>query len=302
MRSGESWRQRAAASSMANGMPSTRRQIRTLASSSASVTTSWGRARQAAIPEQCQGAEGVDVVEARCLQRCRERCHAPGDLAADAQRLAARGDDRDAGATGQHGLHHYRTPLRDVLAVVEDHEECCLRFEHRDELIERRGHRRLRSADSSEHRRSDRVGIVDGGEIDPPNPARVVVGGVGGDLQCQPGLADATGPRERDQASPRQQRNHRGDVVVTAQQRRRLQGKVVPTCGERTKSREARPEPWRNDLVDVLGGVQVLEPVRPERGERHAVGKVRADQRRGSVGDHDLFAVRATLVDAARSG
>ncbi len=105
-------------------------------------------------------------------------------------------------------------------------------------------------------------------------------------------LADAAGPGERQQAQPR-----------TTDQRLQLLHLVVPTNQRRRRVREARlgaQGPQRRkggrkircgQLEDVLGLVDVLEPVPPQVDQLDAVREPVADQLPGRAGDHDLPAV-----------
>jgi hypothetical protein len=59
--------------------------------------------------------------------RRRQRRYAPGELSADAERLAAGRKDARLAALAQHGVGKARTALYQMLAVVETISNCLLR-------------------------------------------------------------------------------------------------------------------------------------------------------------------------------
>ena len=115
-------RTRAAASSMASGMPSRRRQIVATAAAFASPTS-----EVRAGPERLgRRTGGPRRTCAHCVEGVgrgvgghRHRRHPPHDLAWHVERLAARRDDREAGALPRQVVDQHGAVVEEMLAVVE---------------------------------------------------------------------------------------------------------------------------------------------------------------------------------------
>ncbi|MCZ7528767.1 MAG: hypothetical protein M5U14_21770 [Acidimicrobiia bacterium] len=141
----------------------------------------------------------------------------PPVLPLDAESLAARGQHPHAGSSAAEDLDRPGGRVGQVLAVVEDGEQ-----------VEPAGpgERPLRGPglDGQPQPVGDRVehgvGVAHPGELDEPGPPLEAVGDRGGDGQGQPGLADPTGPDERDDATVVEQLGQGGEVPLPAHQRR----------------------------------------------------------------------------------
>jgi len=108
--------------------------------------------------------------------------------------------------------------------------------------------------------------IGQGGERHEPSPVREVVERLGGHLQRQAGLARAARPRQRQQPTvvAADEVDHLSHLALPPEERRRLQGQVVPLLVERPERREIRLQVGVAQLPDALRLEQVLEPVSAE--------------------------------------
>ncbi len=192
-------RTRAAASSIASGMPSRCRQISATVAAFASVIRNEGDTAVARSSEQAHGRKSWRWrSRLRTLARCREpRARARG-RPPRRQCAAARGSTPGAQpsrAPRSSRSARRRAGIEQVLAVVE-HQQRGLVRKIGDERI---GDRSTGVLLDAERRGDDlwhEARVRDRRELDEPGAVRVVVESLGGELQRQAGLADAARAEE----------------------------------------------------------------------------------------------------------
>ena len=108
----------------------------------------------------------------------------------------------------------------------------------------------------------------------------------------QPGLAGPTGAGQGDQPGVRaaDQAGQLAHRLVTADEWAHLRREQAGRA-EAAQGREDLRGPRGRQLVEMLGGRQVLEPVPAEVPRVPSLGQLVADQLAGGLGDHDLSAV-----------
>ena len=117
-------RARAAASSIASGIPSSRRQISTTSGAVASSSSNEGsaalaRATNRATAGISASSSSSNSAPNRLLGPGRQRVHSPEPLTGHRKRFLAGRDDRDGGRLAQDPRHQLGHGLDQVLAVVE---------------------------------------------------------------------------------------------------------------------------------------------------------------------------------------
>ena len=209
---------RAAASSIASGIPWRRPAIPATAGALAFVTAKPGLTARRPRDEQAHRLVLVERLEVEFAQRAREvqpldlgqaarvgRRRQPRDrvllLARDVQRDARRDQADDVRAAAQE-LGDRGPGGDDLLEVVEDQQDV-----RRRRCRPTTARRRTRAALSASPSVRAIVGatsvrIADGVQGDEPDPVREVLGGRGGDLERQPRLAGPARPGEGQQPGP----------------------------------------------------------------------------------------------------
>jgi hypothetical protein len=146
-------------------------------------------------------------------------------LALEAEPLAAGHQDGQAGA-GREPLAHQRRGLQQVLEVVQDQQQLA--------VAERQGHRlavrqpgRLPDAERPPDGRRDEAGIAERGERDEDGVVQEGLALMSGHFEREARLAAATGPRQGDQATGRQEALHVGHLGLASDEARdgRRQGR-----------------------------------------------------------------------------
>ena len=122
MSSGSRPATRAAASSIASGSPSTRRQISPRRRQARSVSSATARTRTRALSEQLHRGARRDLLEARVRTDHGQRGEPVGHLAVDPQRLSTRRENSKTGQSRRQRGDEIGDGGHDVLAVV-DHEQ-----------------------------------------------------------------------------------------------------------------------------------------------------------------------------------
>ena len=178
-----------------------------------------------------------------------------------------------------------------MLAVVEDQQRL-QRLEVRAQRLRERASRLFAHAQHLRDLVRDQRRIADRREIDEPDAVRIRVEHVGGDLQREAGLAETAHAEEREQARALEQLLRLGDFALAPDERRELLRQVVRRRFERAQRREILPQVGMQDLVDVLGRRQVLEPDAAEIAKRDRRGQAGADLVDDRLRDQDLAAVR----------
>ena len=134
----------------------------------------------------------------------------------------------------------------------------------------------------------DELGIGHGGEADEVH--RPLDRGQRGDLERKPALAGAARPGDRDEpdVGALQQRQGGGQVLAAADEAMVERGER--RAAERAQGSEPLLQTGGDELEELLGAGDVLQPVAPERAERdRGIGV--ADEVTGRPRDHDLTAV-----------
>ena len=236
MAGGASSLTRAAASSIASGRPSSRWQI---ATSGGGVVGGQFEVRAdslGAIEEKGNGRGGGQLLDRRELARVgqgqgRDRILA---LAAQAQGGPAGDEQRQVRAGGQQ-LGRQGDGADELLEVIEDDQDLAAGQGGDQPLLERRFAFFAQAEALGDHRQGDDR-VAGEGQGDEGDTAREVGPEQAGQLQRQPGLADAAGAGQGDETHilAAQQIPDRGQLGVAAQNRR--QGAQEVAAGWRARS------------------------------------------------------------------
>ena len=178
------------------------------------------------------------------VARHRQRRHRPHQLGRDAERLPAGGEDLHLRAPLQHQVDQLAGGVDHVLAVVE-HQEEAARREHVDDRVGERPLRPLLHLERSRNRGGDRALVAHRAELDPAHPVgerrRHGVRQPAG----QAGLAHPTGAEQGEDATGREQPLDQLEVLVAADEGRRLRGQVATRrrrVGRRAPAPHLAPE------------------------------------------------------------
>ena len=203
--------QRVAASSMASGMPSRQRQIAAAARAKCRSGTSPGsEARTLAMKRRSAPVfREVSSITSDVLEHL-ERRHAVDVFAIGHQRLAAGGEDGDAGARVQQVLDEMSGRADQVLAVVEHEQQRAAAYGGGERLArDRPGHRH--HAERTRHRGADQLGVDERPQLGQPHAVGMARHHLARHLEGEARLADAAGADQRQQAVMRQQLADIGD-------------------------------------------------------------------------------------------
>ena len=177
---------REAANSIANGIPSRRRQISTTACV-ARCQRRTGRHGKGALDEQRCGGE-LDV----------QRRHRPELLVGHPEALPAGGQHLHRRRASEDAVDQVGGGVQHVLAVVE-HQQARAALQRGSHAV-RHGHTRLLGdPEDGRHRLGHRGRIADRGQLDHPDPVGEVVRRSRGDLKREPRLADPADSGQRHQ-------------------------------------------------------------------------------------------------------
>ena len=189
---------RAAANSMASGMPSRRRQIAAIAGRFSPCGEKSERNRLCPGDEQLHRAVPEDICPAPPDARggTSERRNAIDVLALDPQDLAAGCQNRRARTQARERFRQLRRRVDDVFAIVENKEEFSSTDRASDGLGGNLVAAQLQPEDAGDRGRHQ-TGIRQRGQFDKPTVALKVGEQVARDLQRQRGLPDPTRPRQR---------------------------------------------------------------------------------------------------------
>ncbi len=147
-----------------------------------------------------------------------------------------------------------------------------------------------------------RVGVPHRREVDEVEAVGPPLGLLGGGLQREPRLADATRPEQGHEA-------HGGigeevadhpELRVTPHELRRLRRQVRGAVGQRRQRREVALEAGMGDLEDPFRLQQVLQPVLTEVDQRHLLRQSTIGEVGGARRDEHLAAVAGGGDLAAR--
>ena len=284
---------RAAASSIASGMPSSRRQISATASASRRLRakpgrTACARSAKSRTASLATSSSAADPSAGSDSERSGQTCSPP---TARPSRLVA--SDPHVRTAREDALGEPAGRVEQVLAVVE-HEQQVLRAQELDDAaLERRARPGLHARGSPPRPGPWRPDRPPRASSQSHAPSAKCGSSLGRDLDREPGLADAADAGERDEARRRRAPSPtRMQLVVATDERRQLHRQVARERVERSQGRESRRPARRRDLEDPLGPREVAQAVLAEVEQRHAVGEVVSDELLGHVRDHDLPTVR----------
>ena len=194
------------------------------------------------------------------------------------------------GDANQERVEHACGAVEHLLAVVED--------EHRLaalQLLHQRVHERpaalLAQADRPGDGRGHELGIPHRGEVDPPHPAGMPVGGCGGALEREPRLSASSGAGQRDQSVVLDELGELGELRVARDERRQLHRQIVRERVQREQRREPIRQVRMTQLPYPLRTTEALEPVRAEIAQHHAVGQAIDHEIVGRARQHRLSTV-----------
>ena len=170
----------------------------------------------------------------------RQGRHPIDGLAADAQRLAAGGQQVHPRAAPHDRLRGLGAAADQVLAVVH-HDQHILQRQGVQQRLQRQLARLPGKPQRPGDGRRHRVAVGDRGQLRQPHPVPGPVQQLGRHLQPQPGLPAPAGPGQRDQARRRHQRPDLARLPVPADERRQFGGQIVRQ--RRVAQRPQRREP-----------------------------------------------------------
>jgi hypothetical protein len=218
------------------------------------------------------------------------RWHPPGDLTRHAEALAARRQHR-CGRIGDQQRGDELGAAVDKMLTVVQHEQRRLITELDGELLSRGSTGRLASAERGQGGATDGTRIGQGRQLHPPHAARLRVQGLDGDRQCETSLPHPRRPRQRDQPLAGEQVADLGDLAGSADQRCQLDRQVVVEQVQGPERRKRRREIRVDQLPDVFGSPEILEPMLAEVDDCGPRREVVVDQSRGRCRQQHLPAV-----------
>ena len=223
----------------------------------------------------------------------RQRRHPVNGLPADAERLAAGGQQMRPRAAPHDQLSGLGTAADQMLAVVQ-HDQDVLRGQRIDQRLGDRQARLPGDPQRSGNARRHRILVGDRRQLHQPDPVTRPVQQLGGHLQAQPGLAAPPGPGQRDQARGLHQRPDLRPLPAAADEPRQLGREIVRQrrAAQRAQRRELRPRALRVQLEDLFRAAQVLQPVNAQVRQRRARRERVPDQRGRRLGEQGLSPVR----------
>ncbi len=211
------------------------------------------------IDEQLHGFRARDRLHRLriALGQCKG-ANRPRALAGEPERLATRREHGDVGARAAHPVDERCERLDQVLAVVEHDEHLAVT----EELDERRLERQMLALLHFERRRHrlDRGTLVARrGELDHTGRSGPACRRGGGEPEREPGLAHAPGPDQRHETLALEQSPDRGEVVVAADESRRVEVRHPARAARRSVRRLLR---GLGEERRIVGDDPVLELTR----------------------------------------
>ena len=177
-----------------------------------------------------------------------------------------------------------------MLAVVE-HEQRSFIRQCGDQLLDGLQPGDVMGSHRGQDRRSDARGIEDARELDKPDAAREELEQLGTHRERETRLAHSARAREGDEPLVDDELADRDDIVLPPDERRELHREVVTMRVERPQRSLSDGKLGMNHLPHALGPTEVLQPMRTEVGDVHAIGQLIGDQSGGGIGHEDLVTV-----------
>ena len=220
-------------------------------------------------------------------------------LAADAERFPAGDDDPDRRARSQDGFRQLGAFRQDRIAVVED-EEDPLALHVVDDRGEERTTGRLGHAERAGDRRQDEITVRQRAALDDPGPIVEALEERPGQPQADPGLADAAGSGQGEEAGVVEDADRLFELALPADEAGDFELEVVSRRVRGPERRERLLEAGADDLRQMLRGIDRPKPVRPEVDEAERRAHLAGDEVAGRLRDEDLSTV-AGRADAGRA-
>ena len=211
-------------------------------------------------------------------------------LARNGQRLAAGGQDVQAWRVREQPFGEPCDAVDEVLRVVEQEQQLLVGDERRDRR-EGRDARDLWCAERARDLGRDLRGVAERRQLGEPHAVLVAVDEPAGSLQHQPGLARPARADERHEPVTLDERRYLGELLLSSDEARQLDRQVGSARAQRAERREVSIEVADDDLVDLLGTVDVAKPVRAEVHELDRRREPIAGEHGGDRGADDLAAV-----------
>jgi hypothetical protein len=189
----------------------------------------------------------------------RERRHSVRLLSTNAESFPAARDNRHLRALPHKRVGQPRAAVEQVLTVIEQQQQPLI-LEMLGERLDDWLALRFPHAEHRRHRLWHETRVRERREFHEPGAIRELFERVGGNLQAHPRLAAAASARERQQAGLGNQRLQLRQRLLTPNEARGLLRQVVRYGLQRTQRRKHVLQIRVQDLIDVFGGREVLEP------------------------------------------
>jgi len=115
--------------------------------------------------------------------------------------------------------------------------------------------------------------LTQSGEVDEEGAVGMAFEALCGGLQCEARLADAARASQRHQAMGVQHVRQSGELNITADEARKLNGQVVRVSVERPECRKISPQIGMQQLEHLLGLTEIFEPMASEVSKAGAFGQ-----------------------------
>ena len=179
--------------------------------------------------------------------------------------------------------------LVEHMLTIVDHQQHALGADAVTHLFVDRGARIGNEIDRVRERLGDRVVITHPGQINEERPVRERDTLTGRDLDRESGLPTPARAGQRDEPARVEQRAGPVDLVVSTHEAGPLRRQRALDIGERPNRRELACEAITGELKQMLGTIDVAQPVLTEIDEPHARA---VEHPRRCAGHEDLRAVR----------
>ena len=177
------------------------------------------------------------------------------DLPAQVERLAARGQQMGAGGLREHPAEQWRDGRQQMLAVVDDQQHPGAAQACDQQVVTWRVLTRVAKGKHARERAWHAVG-VGGCEIDPPDTLRELVSQPGGGFDGEPRLAHAGRPDQGHQALLAHEPDQLHQLVVTADQARRMAGDAMQTTDLVVVERPLLQQDHAFQALQLFAGIQ----------------------------------------------
>ena len=219
-----------------------------------------------------------------------ERRHPPRHLTSDSDRLAARGEDRQARQQNQQPCDELGDRAEQVLTIVEHRQEVPVaKLFH--ERLGKRPPEVVAMTERSRHGRWHERRIGNRRELNPAHSAFALIRGPDRELQHEARLAATPRTRQRHQPLFVEQRAQSNELRLATNEARQRNRKVARGLIERAQRGEIDSEIGMAHLPDVFRTPEILQVVKAEIPERHVVDRMISQEISGDIGDERLPAV-----------